>query len=503
MLLLLLAGTRATFAQEGGEGRTPVWQLGASATLSATDNAQASPINPQSGIGTEIELDAHVNLPYRRLRGMADLSLYGMASHSDGTTYRRSGDLRAGFNAELIESHAFLDLAATYGMQLGSVFNSPERSLLIDNDNRLYTANITVSPVLRWRLGEGGRAEARLTDSTTKVKGSDVGDVHSQAGSLLLDSGVRARSATWKGQAFGAIYDPDEGRRTTEALVRGDAGWAFDAETVVSLVAGREGNDFDSSRRIYNTLYGMSLDYRPNERTRFYAEALQRFFGTGHTALLSYRLPQFALLAASSRTNSRPGLGLEDPNAFHYGSAYDVLFLQLASVEPDVDRRRVLVIDLLRTNGIDPTQAVNPQLTTSGVLLVENHSVSATWAGVRNTITIALSGGSSRRLDSLVSLPVSDQFIAEERIDQVGVQLLWFRRLTPSDDLSAFVGWNRAEGSVTQRRATSQGGQLLWSRKVGTRSTFSTRLSHQRFEELTTASSYSMNIVACEYRVRF
>lgn len=499
---MLASGMHAVLAQEGGEVRTPVWQLGASLGVSATDNAQASPNNQQSGVGTEVGIDAHVNLPYRRLRGSADLSLFGMASRTDSTTYSRRSDLRAGLNAEVIESHGFLDVSATYGMQLGSVFDSPERSLLIDNGNRLHTANVTVSPVMRWRLGDGGRVEGRLTDSTTKVKGSDAGDVHSRAGVLFLESGIRPRSSTWKGQAFGAIYDPDVGRRTTEAAVRGDLGWAFDAETVVSIVAGREGNDFDSPRRVYNDLYGLSLDYRPNERTRLYAEALNRFFGTGYSASLSYRLPLFSLMAASSRTNSRPGLGLEDPNAFRYGSAFDVLYLQLASVEPDADRRRILVLDLLNSNGIDPTQSVNSSLVTSGVLLVENHSVSATWSGVRNSITLAVSGGNSRRIDSLVSLPLSDQFNTEERIDQLGAQAIFMRRMTPSDDLSATLGWNRSEGSVTQRTSSSKYGQLRWARKIGSRSTLAANVSHQRFTE-TVTSSYRVNVISCEYQVRF
>lgn len=501
-LLLLLASLRVTWAQDIGEGRAAVWQLGASATLSATDNADGSPTDSQAGVGTEVGFDAHVNLPYRRLRGFADYFFGAVATHADGTTYHRRHELRAALNAEFVESHAFLDLSASYGAQLGSVFESSERSLLVDNDNRVDTAIVTVSPVLRWRLGDAGRVEARLTDSTTKVKGSSVGDARSQAGALYVDSGVRPRSSTWKSQVFGAKYESEAGRRLTEASVRADVGWAFDAETVVSAVAGREGNDFDSTRRVYNSLYGLSLDYRPNERTRFYGEALHRFFGIGHSVSLSYRLPQFALVATSSRTNSRPGLGLQNSVAINYGSAYDVLFLQLTSVEPDADRRRLLVLDLLRTNGIDPTQSVNASLLTSGVLLVEDHTVSATWAGARNTITLALSGGSSRRIDPLVNLPSSDQFSTEERIDQYGAQLLWLRRLTPSDDLGVTLGWSRAEGSLTQRRSTSQLALLRWSRRIGTRSTLAVGLSHHQFDEAISADD-RVNVISCQYRTRF
>lgn len=489
-------------AQEGGSGRAPVWRLGAFAAASTTDNAFLSSADPQSGIGAEFGFDVGVILPYRRVRGFADYSLVAAASRADATTNRHRNDLRAGLNAEVIESHAFLDLAATYGAQLGSVFESPDQSLQVLNDNRLGMATLTVSPSLRSRLGETGRAEARAVDSITKVRGSSAGDIHSQAGLTLVESGVRARAVTWKGTAYGATYHPEVGRRTTEASVRGDVGWAFDAETVVSIVAGREGNDFEASRRVYNDLYGLSLDYRPNERTRFYAEGLHRFFGTGYSTSLSYRLPRFALIATSSRGNSKPGLGLESSNAFGYGSAYDVLFLQLSSVEPDLDRRRILVQDLLATNGIDPSQQVLPGIVTSGVLLVQDTAVSAIWSGVRNTITLSLNRGSSRRLGSLVSLPEDDNFRTEDRINQAGVQVNWMRRLTPIDNLSVALAWSRGEGDLSLRSSNSRSVQAHWSRNVGARSTVAANVSHRSFET-STDSDYKVNQLSCEYRVRF
>lgn len=502
-LLLLLSGyLSVSLAQDEGGGRTPVWRFGASVTVSATDNARATSSDQQAGLSTEAGLDVHLTLPYRRMRGFVDYSLVGIASHVDGMTYRHENELRGGLSAEVVESHAFLDASASYARQLGSVFGSPQRSLQAENDNQLNTANVTVSPSLRWRLGESGRGEARLTESVTKVRGSEVGDVHSRAGTLIIESGVRAKSSTWRGQVYGAIYDPQEGRRTTEAVFRADVGWAFDADTVVSLVAGREGNDFDSTRRIYSDLYGLGLDYRPNQRTRFYAEALHRFFGTGHTASLSYRLPQFALIAASSRTNSRPGIGLSGPTAFESGSAFDVLFLQLASVEPDTDRRRILVQDLLNANGIDPNQPINPTLLTSGVLLTETHSISAVWSGSRNTLTLLVSKGSSRRIDTLVNLQASDQFRTEDSIDQHGAQVIWLRRLTPADDLSVSLSHTIAEGNLTLLKSTSQVGQVRWTRRIGSRATFAASVSHERFDE-SAITNYRVNVVSCEYRILF
>jgi uncharacterized protein (PEP-CTERM system associated) len=502
LLVVLFGGSCASVAQEASEGRTPVWQFGAYASVSATDNARVSTADRQTGVGTEVGVDVHLNLPYRRFRGFADYSLAGAVSHTDGVAYSRRTGLHAGLNAEVVESNAFLDVSATYGTQLGSVFESPERSLLIQNDNRVETGNITVSPSLRWRLGDSGRAEARLVDSTTKVRGSSAGDAHSQAGTLRVDGGVQPKSLAWKGSAYGAIYDSDNGPRVTEAFVRGDVGWAFDGSTVVSLIGGREGNDFASPRRIYNYLYGVSLDYRPSEQTGLSAEVLNRFFGTGHTLSLRHQIDRFALIASSSRSNSRPGGGFGDATELIRGSAYEVLYLQLRAVEPDPDRRRLLVLDLLTTNGIDPTQSVVPWLITSGVVLEASHSVSASWSGVRNRMALTISQGNSRRLGSEVLLPLGDSFRTEDSISQRGIQVVWLRRMTPTDDVAVTHGRTRSEGQLTQLTSTSHTTVIGFSRRVAAHSSLSIRLSHTSFDSLS-SPGYRVNSASCEYRVRF
>lgn len=495
-----VAGTAG--AQDLGAARTPVWRIGASARLLATDNVGAASTDPQSGVGAESTIDLHLNFPYRRLRGSVDLSLTGTAVKSDRSTGDHRAALLAGINAEIIESHFFLDLGASYGTQLLSVFGSPTQTLAVENSNRVQSGTVSASPVLRGGLGSAGRYEFRATDTTTKYRDTDNGDVHSQSGSMLVDSGIQPRAMTLKARAFGAINDFKVGRRTTEGMVRADIGWAFDSETVASVIAGREGNDFQTSRRVYSDIYGLSVEYRPNERTRIYAERVDRFFGAGHLVSISYRLPRFALLASSSRTSSTPGTELTDSTAFVQGSAFDVLFLQYASIEPDPDRRRILVQDLLVENGIDPSQQVVAKLAASGVLLVQRHSLSMSWSGVRDTSTVTLMKGSSSQFGSLLSLSVASDFQVADRVDQTGLRVDWIRRLTQSDNVSASLAWMRAVGAITQRSSNDRLFQMQWSRSVGTRSGIEVGLRHEQFES-TEETAYRVNTLSFTYRIRF
>ncbi|MCW5661940.1 MAG: TIGR03016 family PEP-CTERM system-associated outer membrane protein [Burkholderiaceae bacterium] len=487
-------------AQEPGTPRTPVWRVGASASVSGTDNVgTASASGAEAGLAAELGLDVHLVLPYRRVRGYVDYALTGAVIDSDQSRFEHRNELAAVVNAELIESHAFFDLTATYDARARSAFGDPVRPLVVSNDDRIEGGTVSASPILRARLGQSGRMEARVDDSTTKYRGTDVGDVHTQVGTLQADSGVQPNAILLRGQGYAGQYDFKVGRRTTEVSVRGEVGWAFDAGTVATLVYGREGNNFQSVERTYAPLYGVTIDWRPNERTRISAEGLHRYFGTGHLASFSYRFPRWAVMATSSRSSTTPGM--DRTPATGQSSAFDVLFLQLASIEPDEARRRILVQDLLVRNGIDPVQPLVSGLATSSVLLTERHELAVSWTGVRDTVTFGVGRADSERLDTLVSLTLGDDFRVADRVEQFGAQFAWMRRLTPLDTATLSAYWTRAETKLPPAQATTHNLQVQWTRAVSPRSTIAFTLLHQTFDS--TTADYKTNVLTCTWRTAF
>lgn len=501
-LVGLVGATNVLAQEEPPAQRTAVWRGGISASLSATDNfGTASASGAQAGVGAELALDLHLTFPYRRVRGYVDYTLTGAAIRSEESRYDHRNELAASISAELVESYAFLDLTARYDARARSALGDPVRPLIVSNEGRTEGGSISVAPIVRARLGQSGRIEARAIDSTTKNRGTDVGDVHTQVGTLQADGGVQPGAVVLRGQAYGGRYDFEVGRRTNEVSARGEVGWAFDAGTVATLVYGREGNNFQSIERTYSSLYGVTIDWRPNERTRLNAEGLQRYFGASHLVSLSYRFPRWAVMASSSRSTTTPGID-RTGSATGQSSAFDVLFLQLASTEPDEARRRVLVQDLLVRNGIDPLQPLISGLATSSVLLSERHDVAVSWAGIRDTVTFGVGRVDSERFDTLVSLSLGDDFRVADRVEQIGAQFAWMRRLTPQDSATLSGYWTRAETKIPAAQATTKNLQVQWSRAVNPRSTISVSVLHQIFNS-TQAVSYKTNVLNIAWRTAF
>jgi uncharacterized protein (PEP-CTERM system associated) len=265
-------------------------------------------------------------------------------------------------------------------------------------------------------------------------------------------------------------------------------------------VIGREGNDFQSPKRTYSTLYGANVEWRPNERTRLFAEALHQYFGTGHTLSFTYRLPRWAIIASSSRASTRPGYDRSTPLSAQ-GTAFEVLYLQLAAIEPDPDRRRILVQDLLARNGIDPSAQLVSSLVTTGVLLTENHKVALSWSGVRDTATFGVAGGRSRRIDRLTDLPLGDDFRTTDRVDQLGAEANWIRRVTPLDSLAVSWSWSRSEAELQLQTALTRTLQIQWVRRFGVGSTLDVGFQHLRFDS--TTSGYQSNLLRTTWRTQF
>ncbi|MCG3188172.1 MAG: hypothetical protein LKCHEGNO_00065 [Burkholderiaceae bacterium] len=500
-------GAAARANQPGGASQPPILVIGAAVLLTATDNADLTP-QPRSDYLAEGRLNLRLNLPYRRLRGYFDYTLaavhFGRSSESDEILNALESEL----TAEVIEQHGFVEAAASVGQQLRSAFGAATLSQGVSNEtttlsptaanpNRIESATYRVAPYLRARLGESGQFEARAEQSETRFRGLDGNDFSTQRARLLADGGVRPRALRWRTQFDAAIYDFDSGRRTHEAMLRGDLGWAFDEEKVVSLIAGREGNNFQTAQRRYGTIYGASLDWRPSERTQFYAEGLHRFFGMGHTVTFSHRESRMAITVSDSRTVVAP----DRLSAGGLAPAYDVLFLQFAGAEPDPVRRRALVQDTLLRNGIDPTEQIVSDFLTNGAMIVSRQTVALSWTHARDLVTLGLERVENRRADTLVQLPSTDSFAATDRVDQTGGILTWAHRLTPTATLTLAGTVQRTTGELSSQATTLHSVSILWSSRLSETTTLALSGRHDRFAS--DSSPYRVNTVTASIRTQF
>lgn len=498
-------GARA--GQLGSSPRPPTLVISGAILFTATDNADLA-VQPRRDYLVEGRLNLRLNLPYRRLRGFADYTLAAVHFGSGDESDEFLNALDSELTAELIEQHGFVDVAASIGQQMRSAFGaatlsqgvaseSSTVSPSVANANRVESAMYRVAPYFRGRLGDEGQFEARAEQSDIRFRGFDGNDYRTQRAQLLADGGVRPQALRWRSQLSGTIYDFESGRRTSEVVFRGDLGWAFDEEKVVSLIAGREGNNFQTAQRRYGTIYGASLAWRPSERTQFYAEGLHRFFGTEHTVTLNHRLSRMAIVVSDSRA-------VTPPNQFsdsRLASAFDVLFLQFAGVEPDPARRRTLVQDTLLRNGIDPHEQIISDFMTNSVMVVRAQTLGLSWTHVRDIVTLGVARTDSRRADTLTLPPPADDFASTNRVDQVGAIASWAHRLTPTSTLTLVGGLQKASGSLPSQSTTLRSVSLLWSKQLGQVTTLALSGRHDRFTSQT--SPYRANSVTASLRTQF
>lgn len=485
----------------------PILAVGAALLLTATDNADLT-TQPRHDYLVEGRLNLRLSLPYRRLRGFADYTLaavhFGRGNESDEFLNALESEL----TAEVIEQYGFIDVSASIGQQMRSAFGAPTLSQgvssettglspTVANANRIESATYRVAPYLRGRLGDDGQVEARVEQTDIRFRGFEGNDFTTQRARLLADGGVRPRSLRWRAQIDGAIYDFEGGRRTHEALLRGDLGWAFNEEIVASLIGGREANNFQTAERRFGTVYGASVDWRPSERTQLYAEGLHRLFGTGHLATLSHRVSRMAIIASDSRT-------VIPPDRFSrgvLGSAFDVLFLQFAGVEPDPVRRRALVQDTLARNGVDSSEQVVSDFLTNSVMLVRTQSIALSWTHVRDIVTLGLARTSSRRADTLTLPPSADVFATTNRIDQTGTILTWAHRLTPGATLTLGGSLQRVTGDLSSQSTTLRSLSVLWSMQLSQATTVAFGARHDRFAS--DSSPYRASTATASLRTQF
>lgn len=491
----------------GGSPAPPILAIGAAVLLTATDNADLT-TQPRHDYLVEGRLNLRLTLPYRRVRGYADYTLaavhFGRGNESDEFLNALESEL----TAELIEQHGFVDVSASIGQELRSAFgaatlsqgvssDTASLSPTVANDNRIESATYRIAPYLRSRLGDNGQAEARVEQTDIRFRGFDGNDFRTRRARLLADGGVRPRALRWRTEFNAAIYDFESGRRTHEAMLRGDLGWAFDEETVASLIGGREGNNFQSAERRYATIYGAGIEWRPSERTHLYAEGLHRFFGTGHTATLSHRISRMAIIVSDTRT-------VIPPDRFSRGvlaPAFDVLFLQFAGVEPDPVRRRALVRDTLVRNGIDPSEQIVSDFLANGVMVVRVQNIALSWTGVRDIVTLGIARSESRRADTLALPPPALDFATTNRVDQSGAILSWAHRLTPTTTLTLTGGLQRTTGELSTQSTTLRSLNVLWSTQLSQATTVALGARHDSFDSPT--APYRVNTVTASLRVQF
>lgn len=470
-------------------------------TETLTSNATLTATDPRADLITQVTAGVQMASTGGRLRGFVDYALTGVHYARGSAGFNTQNNLRAALTAEVLERRGFIDVDANVSQRSVSAFGTQSSDPALANANRTEVRTYRVSPYLRGAIADAATYEARLTRTGSNVAASNVSNVSTSTASLLLGgAGGGARKFNWSADASRQVVDFSSGTRRESDRLNGVLIYIPVPELRLSLIGGREANNFASVDKTSRNVYGARLNWIPSPRTSAVAEAQRRFFGNSHVLSLSHRMARSAVLVSDTRDVVVSGTQADGGVR---ATVFDLYFLQFSRIEPDAVLRAALVNDFLRANGLDPQALLPFSLVTSAISLQRLQQLSFTWFGLRDTLTLVGTRTNTQRLANSVTSGAGD-LSTFSGIRQQSVAATLTHRLTPISNLTATLLQTQSAGDSTTATVQStrlRSANLSWSMRINPRAAATLSARHQRFDS--TTGSYNESALIANLNLTF
>ncbi len=449
----------------------PGWAQGSGTSASASIDTRLS-FNVNSRLGgrddpwwtSEVTPGFRLQSRAGRVIGSLDYGLVLAAQTRSDKRTEVGNRLAASFNAEVYDRRFFVEGRASVNRQSSNAFSTQYASgsgnELFDVTNRTEVATLSLSPSWRGVFGGAVSYELRLLADASDSRGSITGDQHRTGGTATLSSAIRGTPLTWALNATQSQTEFRAGRRTRAELATATLGWIPDPDYAFSLRGGTERQDTDSSELRSSNTWGAGATWRPSPRTRFQLNYQDRYFGSGWTGGVEYRMPRTAVSFSSSRETS-DGLG----SSFAPVTQFQAFMALLTEDIPDPAARETYVLAQLASQQIDPNAVAVPAFVTTAVSLVERHQLGLSWSGRR----LSMSAQAYRSINRVIDTVVPE--LSRQPVRQSGYSGNLAYRLTPQSGL-VLTGSRQMTGSVPGRGGTDLKSLLLsYTHRQGQRTT--------------------------------
>lgn len=487
-----------------------------------TDNRDLRSTGKQAEAITTISPGVRISSRSGRVQGSLDYSLNALIYARDGSRNDVQHALAAGFSAEVVENHAFVDTRASISQQSISAFGVQTPSFTTSNANRTEVRTLTVSPSLRGKLGDLADLDARATWGVNSSGSSRAADSSNTSISLRASGG--RGPIGWSTGISESTSDFEGGRKSKQGQSDFSVSYRLSSEYRANLRIARESNDILSTRQQHTNSWGGGLDWTPNPdlraslrvarettdggltpqpdrtswggglnwaptpRTNLSIESDRRFFGNSRSVSFQHRMARSVWSFTDTRNIStnltgNPGSGVLD--------SYDQLFAQYASAIPDPVLRDLFVRAFL---------ASRPGFLTNAVTLQHSRNATVLLQGVRTNISFNVYATDSRRLDG-ASSAIDDLSLAGT-VRQHGHSVTVSYQLAPITSVN--FGYNRSstDGFGTQ----SGNGQRAFTLSMSTQLFYqrtSLTLSLRRVVFDSAVQPYTENGATATLSVRF
>lgn len=501
------AAAQGTASADGAGARplsvTPTF----GANLTLTNNVNLTATDPQSDLILGLYPGIQIVAQGARVRGYLYYSLgaYVYADEKEQSNFYNT--LNAAVNAELWENRLFLDANASISQQFIDPFGTQSADPSLNNANQTEVTTVSVAPYLKGQIAGQVDYLARALYSYTDSGTSAASDSTYYGGILSLNGSTRWQRLSWGLSTSYRRIDFSEGRNEYDQLSWATLRYAITPELQASLRGNYERSNLTSLQGTTNSGFGGGIVWTPSPRARLVLEADQRVFGSSHLYLLEYRTPRtiwtFSSVQGLSNGQDSFGQGLlgqsipgvssagslppgYDPSAGASGqgvTAYELLFKQFASVQPDPVLRAQLVNNFLKANNIDPNAALSTNYLPNQVTEQLQQNISVAWLGIRSNVILNAYQTQSRNLGPL-SNP-GNGFANGNAIRWYGGSASWSHRLTPTATVSVNFSGQRTSEEEGAQSSTLWVGTVTWSHQIYENMTLSVAARRQVFESET------------------
>jgi uncharacterized protein (PEP-CTERM system associated) len=234
--------------------------------------------------------------------------------------------------------------------------------------------------------------------------------------------------------------------------------YQIDPQFNVSLIGGREEQNFDSVNKQSNNTNGFGFAWSPTERTKMEFKRVNRFFGPSNTFNFSHRTARTAWTMSASKeattqqTQGNVGLGANNDLLVTIYSA-DPRCSSLPPAQRDACANNLAlnVPGSQLQGGFQTNQAVVQQL----------RLISFSLLGVRNTVTFSATQNNTQNLTVFNQLVPIGSGPSQNNVDQLGASINWSHQLTPLSSLGATIARSNSKGTGLNNQETTQQGMSL------------------------------------------
>jgi len=399
----------------------------------ATDNVALSNTQKQSDLISDINPGILIDGSGGRSKLHFDYQLHDLIYAQNSARNNTQNSLNAFGTLEALENWLFIDASGFISQQSISAFGGAPSSAVNTNVNSNLTETSTyrISPYVRGTLGSAADYQLRYSQSTTHTNTSSA--FNSNINELIATlKGVTAlTNLGWSLDASGKTVKFENGVSNDDDRVRGVLAYALDPQFRVSLIGGREANNYLSVNKEGHTITGAGFEWAPTERTQIAASRESRFFGNSNSVSFSHRTAGTAWRYSESKDatvqpnqQSSAGPGVYNALAYTYCQSLE------GTSSPSLSCVTGLASALMAN--------VPGGFLTSGVTLQHRRELSFAVLGVRNTVTF----GATQTESEALSQKTGTGFLSAlglanlQDIRQRGASISWANKLSGLSSLT-------------------------------------------------------------------